>query len=107
MRRSDPAFRQDTERRVDGAVIAPAAFCLRFDAGDHGTRLLIVNLGRDLDVTPVPEPLLAPPAGCTWALQWSSEAAIYGAGGEAPLDLEGPWHMPGDAAVVLRSERAG
>ena len=106
MRRSDPAFRQDAERRVDGAVIASAAFCLRFEAGDDGTRLLIVNLGPDLDVTPVPEPLLAPPTGCRWVLQWSSEAARYGADGQAPLDLQGPWHMPGDAAIVLRSERA-
>ena len=91
---------------MDGAVIAAAAFCLRFEAGDHGTRLLIVNLGPDLDVTPVPEPLLAAPTGCRWVLQWSSEAARYGAGGQTPLDLEGPWHMPGDAAIVLRSERA-
>jgi maltooligosyltrehalose trehalohydrolase len=105
LRQKDPAFRQDAERRADGAVIATSAFCIRLDAGDDGTRVLIVNLGRDLDLTPVPEPLLAPPSGCHWVLQWSSEAVRYGGSGQAPLNLEGPWHMPGEAAILLRAER--
>ncbi|HEX2458041.1 MAG TPA: malto-oligosyltrehalose trehalohydrolase [Vicinamibacterales bacterium] len=105
LRRADPVFHQDAERRVDGAVIAASAFCLRFDAADFETRVLIVNLGRDLDVTPLPEPLLAPPPGFQWGLQWSSEAATYGGNGQAPLKLDGPWHIPGEAAIVLRAER--
>src|SRR5262249_58419605 len=63
MRRTDPMFRQDLDRRIDGAVIAARAFVIRFDAEEFGTRLLLVNLGPDLDMTPIPEPLLAPPSG--------------------------------------------
>ena len=105
MRRTDPVFREDGRRRVDGAVIAPAAFVIRFDA-ESGTRLLIVNLGPDLDMAPMPEPLLAPPRDCTWVVQWSSESVRYGAGGQGSLRMEGPWHVTAEAAIVLRAERA-
>ena len=49
--------------RVDGAVLGPEAFVLRFFGENGSDRLLLVNLGRDLDLDSAPEPLLAPPAG--------------------------------------------
>jgi maltooligosyltrehalose trehalohydrolase len=52
----------------------------------------------------VPEPLLAPPAGSRWALQWSSEAPKYGGGGTAPVRPHSYLHIPGEAAILLRSE---
>ncbi|MEP6915351.1 MAG: malto-oligosyltrehalose trehalohydrolase [Acidobacteriota bacterium] len=87
-------------RRVDGAVISRQAFVLRY-FGEHEDRLLVVNLGCDLDLTPVPEPLLAPPAGARWAPLWSSESVRYGAQGNPPVTAHGPWHVPGEAAVLL------
>ena len=47
-----PLFRAQKPRGVDGAVLAPEAFVLRFfgDGGDD--RLLLVNLGRDLHLDP-------------------------------------------------------
>ena len=74
------------------------------DSRCQDDRLLVVNLGRDLPLTPAPEPLLAPPAGRRWQLQWSSEDPRYGGSGTPPLEGEGPWSLPGRAAVVLRPQ---
>lgn len=94
LRRDDPAFGGE----LRGAVLAEEAFVLRF--GD--SRLLLVNLGRDLLLDCVPEPLLAPPRGGRWQLLWSSEAAEYGGGGTAEVeDEEGRWRVGGHSAAVM------
>ena len=47
---SDPAFRAAAPAACDGAVLSASAFALRFFTPDHrDDRLLIVNLGGDLD----------------------------------------------------------
>jgi maltooligosyltrehalose trehalohydrolase len=94
LRRHDAALRLD----LRAAALTDDAFVLRF--GDE--RLLLVNLGRDLALDIVPEPLLAAPHGRRWELSWSSEALEYGGGGVAPIDEEG-WMVPGEAAVLLRA----
>ncbi|MCE9563141.1 MAG: malto-oligosyltrehalose trehalohydrolase [Planctomycetes bacterium] len=102
LRKSDSSFRTTT---IDGAVLGPAAFVLRFFAPDGADRLLVVNLGRDLHLNPAPEPLLAPPeAGSHWHPVWSSEDPKYGGLGTAPLDTDDNWQIPGEAAVVLASK---
>lgn len=99
LRKSDPAFRSAI---VDGAVLGPAAFVLRFFVPNDADRLLVVNLGRDLHLDPAPEPLLAPPdANAHWHPVWSSEDPKYGGHGTAPLDTDDNWWVPGEAAVVL------
>jgi maltooligosyltrehalose trehalohydrolase len=106
LRREDPVFRQQRPRGVDGAVLGPEAFVLRF-FGDNGEdRLLVINLGRDLHLAPAPEPLLAPPEGKLWKLSWSSEEARYGGGGTAPLESEENLRIPGEVAVVLVPQAA-
>jgi maltooligosyltrehalose trehalohydrolase len=103
LRREEPAFAAQRPRGMDGAVLGPEAFVLRFfDAG--GDRLLVVNLGRDLHLYPSPEPLLAPPEGARWATRWSSEDPRYGGQGTAPLEGRDGWRIPGHAAVVLQPE---
>jgi maltooligosyltrehalose trehalohydrolase len=101
LRRSDPAIAAAAVRRPDGAVLADEAFVVRFYERDGNDRLLIINLGPDLHLTPVPEPLLAPPDGHRWTLLWSSEAVAYGGMGRAPLHPHPEWHVPGEAAVLL------
>jgi maltooligosyltrehalose trehalohydrolase len=102
LRRDDPAFRAQARDRMHGAVLAPEAFLLRFLANGGGDRLLLVNLGRDLRLSPLAEPLLAPPAGCRWRVLWSSEDVRYGGAGAPPVDANGEgWLVPGHAAVVL------
>jgi maltooligosyltrehalose trehalohydrolase len=87
--------------RIDGAVVVPEALLIRYFGADAGDRLLLVNLGCDLDVTPCPEPLLAPPAGGDWVLTWSSEAPRYGGQGTAPVNTDGQWRIPGECALLL------
>jgi maltooligosyltrehalose trehalohydrolase len=107
IRRSDPVIAAAARHRIDGAVLGPETFVLRYFGRDEGDRLLIVNLGCDLDLTPVPEPLLAPPPGSRWAVQWSSEAVRYGGQGTPPLQQDDHWVVPGEAAILMKSEPLG
>jgi len=97
LRHDDPVFRQPQIGGVDGAVLGPEAFVLRF-FGNHGDdRLVLVNLGIDLRLNYLPEPLLAPVEGKVWKLKWSSEDPRYGGGGTPPLEVKGAWNIPGHA----------
>ncbi len=88
--------------RMDGAVLADEALVLRFFAENGDDRLLLVNLGRDWTPDPAPEPLLAPPQGLIWSLQWSSEDPVYGGSGTPAFEIADNWRVPGHAAVLLR-----
>ena len=104
LRRKEPVFRVQRRGGMDGAVLGAEAFVLRFFGADCDDRLLMVNLGRDLNLSPAPEPLLAPPKNKSWEILWSSEDPRYGGSGTAPLEAKGYWHIPGHAAVVLQPE---
>jgi maltooligosyltrehalose trehalohydrolase len=105
VRRADAAFKQQAPGGLDGAVLAPEAFALRYFAGAPADeRLLLVNFGPDLVAGGFPEPLLAPPDGCRWVLRWSSEDPAYGGGGTPGVATADGWRISGHAAVVLRPE---
>jgi maltooligosyltrehalose trehalohydrolase len=106
LRREDPTLARAGTCRLDGAVFGEDAFVLRYfgEAGTADDRLLLVNLGADVELSPIPEPLLAPPEGMRWTLLWSSEAIHYGGQGRSPLVPHPEWHVPGEAAMVLRPE---
>ena len=106
LRRGDPVIGQAAER-IDGAVIAAEALVLRYFGGAAGDRLLIVNLGCDLELTPGPEPLLAAGPAGTWRLAWSSESIRYGGEGTPPIDPVGELLVPGESAVLFTSARGG
>lgn len=103
LRRDDAGLRHARRTgRIDGAVLSDRAFLLRFFGEDGDDRLLIVNLGPDLLMNAVPEPLVAPPEGRDWTLLWSSEHPAYG--GEGQQRVGGPevaWTMPGHATSLL------
>jgi maltooligosyltrehalose trehalohydrolase len=104
LRQSERAFRRVQRRGdIDGAVLGANAFVLRYFCDACDDRLLIVNLGNDLELDVVPEPLLAPPMGKRWSIVWSSEHPKYGGSGTPPLDteLEG-WFIRGRCTVVLQ-----
>jgi maltooligosyltrehalose trehalohydrolase len=105
LRRSDPVIKRAGRERPDGAVLAPQAFLLRYFGGPDGDRLLIVNLGPDLDLRPLAEPLLAPPQESRWTLQWNSSSVRYGGQGAAPLRPHAQLHVQAESAVLLASER--
>ena len=102
LRREDDAFQTQRPGAVDGAVLSAQAFALRFFTENHSDdRLLIVNLGGDLNRESFAEPLLAPSAGTEWRVRWSSEEPAYGGGGTPHLWPAGRWAIPGESAVVL------
>jgi maltooligosyltrehalose trehalohydrolase len=132
LRREDPVFSKPRWCGVDGAVLGAEALVLRFfhytwrdeshespsvsgaaggeeDRDSHrssfqkrGDRLLVLNLGADLNVPSIAEPLLAPPHGCMWKTILATEQICYGGGGAPPIENdEGKWSLPAHAATVL------
>lgn len=100
LRSQEPAFRPH-QHSIDGAVLSPDAFLLRF-FGEVEELLVIVNFGLDLHLSPAPEPLLAPPDNNEWDVLWSTEDPRYGGDGTPQLDTVEGWEIPGHAAVVLK-----
>ena len=106
LRREDPVFAAQRARGLDGAVLGERAFVLRFFGQDGDDRLLLVNLGPDLRLEVVPEPLLAPPPDHHWRVIWSSEDPRYGGGGTIPPeDPEGGWRLSTWSTVALAPAR--
>jgi maltooligosyltrehalose trehalohydrolase len=105
LRREDPIFSAQRTDWMHGAVLGPEAFLLRFMGQEEGDRLLVVNIGRDLHLNTVFEPLLAPPEESHWEILWSSEAARYGGEGTPPVETEGNWYVRGHAAMVLAPKK--
>jgi maltooligosyltrehalose trehalohydrolase len=103
LRCEDPVFSRQRADLIDGAPLSHDGLVVRFFCDDDGDRLLLANFGRDLALSPVAQPLLAPPPDCRWELLWSSDRAEYGGRGTAPLENAVGWRIPGEAAVVLKS----
>ncbi len=104
IRREDQVFRSQRLGGVDGAVLAPQVFLLRFFGADGNDRLSLFNLGIDAELEPSPEPLLAPPQDRHWKLMWSSEDPAYGGAGTPPHeDEDGIWRATGEAVVILKA----
>ena len=102
LRRGDVVLSSAT-REIDGAVIGPSAFVIRFFATDGNDRLLVVNLGSDLALEVIPEPLLAPPdPEKGWTRLWHSEELRYGGrGAPIPETQVGTWRIPAESATLL------
>ena len=110
LRRETPAFRSQAPRGLDGFVLnarnsgnGSEALALRF-FDESGDRLVLMNLGRDLELSPAAHPLIAPPEDCDWTIEWSSEDPAYGGGGTPPLGTDpwpGAWKLPGESLIVL------
>jgi maltooligosyltrehalose trehalohydrolase len=102
LRREDPIICRQGADGIDGAVFSCQCLAVRFfSPGFQQDRLLLVNLGVEVDLDPAPEPLLAPPLCMEWVKMWSSEDPQYGGCGTPPLDTEQNWKIPGQAAVLL------
>ena len=106
LRREDPVFSKPGKGGLDGAVLGPEVFALRYFGESIGDRVVIVNLGMDAELRPWPEPLLASLDGSEWKLIFSSESPCFGGCGTAPFGREGNWLVPGHCTVVFASEAA-
>jgi maltooligosyltrehalose trehalohydrolase len=99
LRRRDPLV--GAQAGVDGATLGEQTFVLRWAGDAASDRLLLVNLGPELTLEVLPEPLLAPPPGASWYVDWSSEDPQYGGAGTAPLETDTGWRLPPECAVLL------
>jgi maltooligosyltrehalose trehalohydrolase len=101
MRRADRVFCSQRSDWIQGAVLGPEAFVLRFFGEKEGDRLLLLNFGKDLKLHEIPEPLMAPPEKSKWELLWSSESPQYGGNGTPTIETDEYWILPGHSAIVL------
>ena len=103
LRRTDAVFRAQDANALDGAVLGPELFVLRYaSASPADERLLVVNFGPDMDVPSFAEPLVAPPDGHTWQTRWSSAEPEYGGYGTPAVVSDDGWRVPAHSAVVLQ-----
>ena len=114
LRREEPVFARVQRRGdLDGAVLGPTAFVMRYfatpgpgsgeETASADDRLVLVNLGNDLPMDPCPEPLLAPPPGHRWTVVLTTEDPAYGGSGTPPADTEREgWLIHGRCAIVLK-----
>ncbi len=110
LRRTDPTISRLRQGvgRLDVATLGAGCGIIRYFTGEggelpSGDRVLLVNLGADIDLERISEPLLAPPAGHDrWVMLWNSEEPRYGGHGCAePNAPAGRWAIPGCAAALL------
>ena len=102
LRREDSRLRLQSEGGIDGAVLRSQSFVLRYLSKGKDDRLLVVNLGNREDLTPAPEPLLAPPCDCDWKILWTSESRRYGGPGAVDIATDEKWILPAESALVFR-----
>lgn len=102
IRRDDNTLSLHHGGAIDGAVLGPEAFVLRWFGHESDDRLLIVNLGPDLHLHIAPEPLLAPPFHKRWEKLFSTEDEAYGGRGTVPVESGSAWVLPGHAAILFR-----
>lgn len=105
LRREDPAFAAQDKESLHGAVLAEGAFVLRFATGTGNDRLLVVNLGSQIDIAGIGEPLLAPLDGKTWEIAFTTDDPKYGGSGFAPVSLEKMAIFGGSAVVLAPKEK--
>jgi maltooligosyltrehalose trehalohydrolase len=105
LRREDSRFQLQSSGGIDGAVLGPASFVLRYFSEANDDRLLLVNLGERQVLNPASEPLLAPVPRCWWEALWSSDSPCYGGAGTAAIAAREQWILPGESAVELRPTR--
>jgi maltooligosyltrehalose trehalohydrolase len=109
LRRDDPTLAREGQDgvEIDAAVITDEVFVVRFfgvAASGLEDRLLIVNLGVDLDLASLSEPLVAPPRAARWRLAWSSDDPRYGGEGVRELPTDGTFYLPGEGAMFLAAQ---
>jgi len=102
LRREDSRFQQQIRGGIDGAVLGPASFVLRYFSKENDDRLLVVNFGKSQVLEPASEPLLAPASGCRWETLWTSDSPRYGGTGSAAVATQEQWVLPAECAVALQ-----
>ncbi|MGH7982700.1 MAG: alpha-amylase family glycosyl hydrolase [Candidatus Udaeobacter sp.] len=105
LRREDSRFRQQSSGGIDGAVLGPRSFVLRYFSEANDDRLLLVNLGERHVLHPASEPLLAPLPGSRWETLWTSDSRRYGGTEASASATPEQWILLAESAVALRPVR--
>jgi len=105
LRHEDSRLCRQSKGGIDGAVLRSESFVLRYFDKVNDDRLLVVNFGSSEELTPVPEPLLAPPEDYMWEILWTSESRRYGGPGAVNIDPDEKWVLPAESALVFRPQR--
>jgi maltooligosyltrehalose trehalohydrolase len=100
VRRADETIASQGAHGVDGAIFDDRSFIVRLFGLQDNDRLLVINLGPDLDLVSKSEPLVAPPLGREWRVAWSSEDPVYGGSG-TPEWTSSRWTVAGHSALLL------
>lgn len=105
IRREDITISMQDRFSIAGAVLDALAFVIRYYGKDGNDRLLLINLGKDFEYNPVPEPILAPSRKGPWELVWSSDDPSYGGPGMlSPHTHQSKgWRLPAQSAYLLKS----
>ena len=107
IRREDPTIAMQDRFAIDGAVLSTFVFAIRYFGKGGNDRLLLINLGRDFEYNPIPEPLLAPSFRGAWELIWSSDDPCYGGSGIVPPNQEKGWMLSAQSAHLFKSVSKG
>jgi maltooligosyltrehalose trehalohydrolase len=102
LRREDSRFCEQSSDGIDGALLGPASFILRYFSEAKDDRLLIMNFGEHQAFHPASEPLLAPLAGYRWETLWTSDSPRYGGSDAAASATAEQWILPAESTIVLR-----
>jgi len=106
LRTEDSRFRQQGSGGIDGAVLGPASFVLRYFSEDNNDRLLIVNFAERRVLHPASEPLLAPPAGIDGKRFGRSDSPRYGGADAIVTATPEQWMLPGESRRRITSHTA-
>lgn len=104
MRRQDPVLNRRPLLGFDGATLTENAFVLRWYTEAGNDRLLVVNLGAQIDRSAIAEPLLAAPAGRIWRMIWSSNEPQYGGLGTLVPGQSDGWQFDAESTVFCCAE---
>jgi len=103
LRREDAVFKLQRSDLVDTAVLGPDSLAVRYFGDEGDDRLLLANFGLDLRLSPIAEPLLAPPLDRRWKMLWNSNSPQYGGPGEIAVESQDGWFISGESAIVMRA----
>jgi len=102
IRREDEVFNRQDRSIIDGDVLADLAFCLRYRT-QISDRLMLINLGQDVELESLPFPLLAPLAHKPWKFFWSSEDIRYDGGGVVNAFHKRKLIIPANSLQIYKS----
>ncbi len=105
LRRADPVLAElgTAAVNVEASALTDDVLVLRYQRSDGASRLLVFNLGTELRLPLMNDPLLAAPVDQDWHAVWSSDRPDYGGPGVVDFLHDVPWRIPGRSATFCEA----